>query len=113
MGRRKRGRPANPNPHGTNSGYCRGCRCEPCKEAARTHGIEYRNRLRNSPTPLRVHGTLNGYNTYGCRCDECYEAMQAYNFERSLSPRNIAARWALRASETPAERFERQLSEIL
>ena len=109
MERRKRGRPASPDPHGKLSGYQRGCRCDRCRDARR----EYTNKLKNRPTPLHVHGTRNGYSAYGCRCDECYEAMQAYNFERSLSPRNIAARWALRASETPAERFERQLSEIL
>jgi hypothetical protein len=58
--------------HGTYTEYARyDCRCELCKEAARRHTREYKQR------PLKeknlTHGLVSTYNN-GCRCELCQKA---------------------------------------
>ncbi|GLJ78651.1 hypothetical protein [Microbacterium imperiale] len=54
--------------HGTNASYARGCRCDACKEAARTYHREWMaNRRENAESiPAEHHGTAYGYQL-GCR----------------------------------------------
>jgi hypothetical protein len=80
-------------PHGTNAGYGRGCRCDPCHEARYAYWIAWQARKKAdlSPTaPTQRHGTYNRYRTYGCRCGACRAAVWAYERERKAARRKAA-----------------------
>lgn len=66
--------------HGSNAGYNRGCRCEPCVEARKAYRAE-----RKANPVGRVekadHGTIAKY-THGCRCQPCRDAIAEYNRRR-------------------------------
>lgn len=65
--------------HGSPNGYFNyGCRCVPCKAAAREYQKGTRARRLARPIPDLVHGTYNGYTNYSCRCEECREANRVY-----------------------------------
>ena len=59
--------------HGTPSRYSLGCRCQPCTEAHRLDGQQWRasHAGRTEETP---HGTDTGYTNWGCRCQPCRAA---------------------------------------
>jgi len=52
--------------HGTNAGFARGCRCEPCVQAHRAYHREYSARRRSEGIPTENHGTPYGYQL-GCK----------------------------------------------
>ncbi|MBO2464468.1 hypothetical protein [Actinomadura violacea] len=65
---------------GTPSGYKRGCRCTPCREAHAEHtAAQKRDRvIRAAADPSLVpHGTQSGYVNWSCRCTPCCEANRA------------------------------------
>ena len=68
------------NPHGTDSHYGSGCRCDECREAHRV-AAKARRDVRAADTRsgwLPVpHGTTNAYANYGCRCTACRDANRA------------------------------------
>lgn len=63
--------PREPKPltHGTNAGYARGCRCEPCHEAHKTYHRDYAA-MRRKVGAEGAHGTPYGYQL-GCRRAGC------------------------------------------
>lgn len=57
--------------HGTERGYCAGCRESCCRVAhARYNAVKKAERIARG-VPDHVHGTPNGYANYACRCDAC------------------------------------------
>lgn len=63
-------------PHGSDSGYGQGCRCDACRSAhaaaTRLRRAEKATRLDEAP-----HGTANTYTNWGCRCAPCTAAHSA------------------------------------
>lgn len=66
--RAERALPRTPKPiaHGSNAGFARGCRCEPCVQAHRAYHREYSARRRSEGIPAENHGTPYGYQL-GCK----------------------------------------------
>ena len=63
---------------GTAAAYRRGCRCLPCRVAARESHQVRRRRAQSRPIPeSAVHGRVPTYNWYACRCDPCVAANSA------------------------------------
>ena len=61
--------------HGYNAYRSGRCHCDECREAHRVRTAQTRAYLkRHHPTPVRAHGTRNGYDHYGCRCNRCVAA---------------------------------------
>lgn len=63
-------------PHGTETKYRRGCRCDECRagNAVRRRKEAERRASWSIAIPSHVHGTTNGYSNYDCRCDQCRAA---------------------------------------
>lgn len=72
---------------GTPYMYQLGCRCEPCRAAARVKNAENRAHRKSGAPPRRnprqplfshpiqlTHGTEHAYTTFGCRCATCRRA---------------------------------------
>lgn len=75
-------------PHGTLTGWRRGCRCGPCREAHADYERAYRRRFpgrvgsaHQRGTSTTAHGTRSRY-VAGCRCDACAEASREYDRQR-------------------------------
>lgn len=79
-------------PHGTDSKYRGGCRCENCR-AAHTEALRKRRERKQAwPVliPDRAHGTEGGYSNHGCRCDLCKDAHRLAR--NAMNARNRAMR---------------------
>lgn len=77
------------NPHGTDSRYSRGCRCDSCRHAHTQYAASRRNATAGMlPAGDPRHGKVAGYNA-GCRCDSCRRAASEYS--RRLRQRNREA----------------------
>lgn len=63
-------------PHGSDSGYSRGCRCDACRAAhataCRLRRAEKSTRLQDAP-----HGEPSTYSNWACRCAPCVAAHSA------------------------------------
>jgi hypothetical protein len=107
--RARTGQPVDPEapdlgrtPHGSQSGYRKGCRCLQCTLAARdakqrwrnAHRAYYNEQNRNyrrrkraegaqsvPPTEAKWHGTVGGYINHSCRCERCTEAQRVQQAE--------------------------------
>lgn len=66
--------------HGREATYMHGCRCVPCRNAAKKaerNRREYKaGRLRADPS-LAPHGVVATYKGWGCRCQPCTAANTA------------------------------------
>jgi hypothetical protein len=114
--RARTGRPVEPGapdigrtPHGTQSGYRRGCRCTQCRLAANdakqawrnahreyynAQNREYRRQMRAKRGEPEVHGTLASYTNHNCRCEACTEANRvAQAAKRTRYRREHRAPW--------------------
>src|SRR4051794_13519168 len=75
---------------GTYAAYCRGCRCEACREASRVYKRALRERQRRAegrtvkPRTYRyeVKCGMRAKYVRGCRCKPCIEALRAYSNEK-------------------------------
>lgn len=75
--------------HGNYSTYYnKRCRCEPCKEAARTYTKSKRSQ--GLPPGDPRHGSRNGYFSWGCRCDDCTHVAKEYTESRKDRQRDIS-----------------------
>lgn len=60
-------------PHGRNSGYGQGCRCEACSAVhARYHAARRADRAKHLSDA--THGLASTYTNWGCRCEPCRAA---------------------------------------
>jgi hypothetical protein len=65
-----------PLPHGTASGYERGCRCAECRGANTARRSFARE---NSQIPAGAKHGVSVANNYGCKCDVCREDSRDYH----------------------------------
>jgi hypothetical protein len=88
-----------PAVHGLQA-YRRGCRCDVCVATNYGQQKRWRARVKDGPVPVRVHGTLNGYQIYGCRCGACRETHRLAYRRRAAQKRRL---WRLAAAGLPGD----------